>query len=64
MRRTRKGRYEDYQGARQWEVAHPRYGKCHVLSPDPDSAMVAAAIVWGTRWQAVEFYSQCEVLKI
>lgn len=47
MRKTRKGRYEDYHGSRQWEVAHPRYGRCHVLSPDPDSAMVAAAIVWG-----------------
>lgn len=62
MGRTRRARYGSYTGIKCWEVSHPSYGSCYVRSPDPDSAMVAAAQIWGTKWTAVEFYSECNVM--
>lgn len=63
MGRTKKGRYEDYRGTKRWEVKHPRYGRCYVLSPDPDSAMVAAAQIWGVKWTSLEFYTVCTICR-
>lgn len=63
MARTKAGRYDDYSGSKRWEVSHPDYGRCYVRSPDPDSAMVTAAQVWGAKWTAYEFYSACKVCK-
>ena len=54
----KKTKYPDYQGRKQWKVTHPQQKKgVTVTAPDRHSAMVAAAKVWGVRWQAVEFYS-------
>lgn len=57
------GRYEHYRGKKTWSVSHPGYGQCTVLAPDRDSAVVAAARVFGTQWTKTEFYTQCEVAK-
>lgn len=61
MSRKNKTRYGSYTGIKRWEVSHPSYGRCYVRSPDLDSAMVAAAQVWGVKWTAVGFYLACEI---
>lgn len=64
MRRAKEGRYEAYTGHRKYKVQHPAHGACYVSAPDADSAMVAAAQVWGTPWTAISFYTQCDVCRI
>lgn len=59
----KRERFADHTGTKRWEVEHPSFGRCYVTSPDPQSAMVAAAQVWGTKWTAYEFYSNCTVCK-
>lgn len=58
------GRYNDYAGKTQYGVEHPDFGRTTVFAPDEDSAIVAAADVWNTRWTRLNFYTQCNVYKM
>lgn len=60
----RRGKFEDYAGKTQYVVEHPAHGKATVFAPDEDSAMVAAADVWNTKWTKADFYLGCKVYKL
>lgn len=62
--KTKTGRYEDYRGKKKWMVEHPDHGKAVVLSPDAESAIVAAAHSFGVPWTKLEFYAGCKVSKV
>ena len=54
--------FKEYGGVKRWRVRHG--GRvCIAAAPDEDSAMVAAAQLWGCRWQEYAFYAYCIVQK-
>lgn len=63
MARTKNATYEGYRGSKHFSVWHPRYGAARVAAPDEDSALVAAAKLWGVNWTKLEFYTGCSVSK-
>ena len=56
--------YRNYGGRNRYSVWNPKWGILRVAAPEYTSAIVAAAEVWGVRWQDAGFYSSCEVKKI
>lgn len=64
MGKCKSGRYADYNGTARYSVEHPNFGRTTVFAPDEESAMVAAADVWNTRWTRLNFYTQCNVYKM
>lgn len=63
MTGTRSKTYEDYRGSKRFAVQHPKFGTVTVAAPDRDSAMVAAARTWNTKWTNLDFYTVCTVSK-
>jgi len=54
--------FEGYHGRRRYTVSHPDYsGVLMVAAPNDVAAIVAAAEIWGVRWQNFGFYAFCEV---
>lgn len=55
---------EGYDGPRLWSVLWGDRIPATVAAPTPEAAMVAAAHLWGVRWQDVGFYSEVVITKI
>lgn len=54
--------FPGYAGTKKWLVSHPRQAAAvRVTAPTAQAAIVAAASVWGVRWQSVEFYAYASV---
>lgn len=64
MRGTKKARYAEYTGKKMWLVEHPQFGKCRACAPSKDTAIVAAAEAWETKWTRLDFYLSCTVCPI
>lgn len=62
--RPKNGRYEDYRGKKKWLVEHCDHGKATVFAPDEDTAIIAAAKVFGVPWTKMVFYTRCSVSKL
>lgn len=55
------GIFRKYTGKKAFQVNHPLYKTVTVAAPDEASAIVAAADIWGVRWQTYDIYSRCKV---
>ena len=62
MSKTYDTAFEHYRGRSRFTVSHPDYDTpLTVAAPDEISAIVAAAELWGVRWQRFSFYAYCDV---
>lgn len=52
-----------YGGKNRFEVRHPKYDTVRVAAPDENSAIVAAASLWGVPWTRYEIYAYATVIK-
>lgn len=59
--KARYPRFPDYTGDKLWRVTHPQYGTLECAAPTSYAAMAAAAGEWKARWQAMDFYGQCQI---
>lgn len=54
--------FHGYRGTKFWEVSHPDRKEAQIVrAKDETSALIAAAEVWGERWQSVNFYLRAVV---
>lgn len=58
-----QGRFPGYTGRKLFEVEHPVFGRCTVVAPDENAALLPAATFWHTFWGTAEFYAYAKVTR-